>query len=119
MMEKKTVYDVVTLKERLKNIHQYYNIHLKELKNKSSEQSEIILSLIDELNSTQSQKVSEIQGLIKESQEEKKNIRYVDEKMSEIQLNIDDLIEQSNRFKDDNESMQQKIMRLKHNNMEK
>jgi hypothetical protein len=87
------------LKERLKSIHDYYDALIAEEKNRNSEKSEIILEVIDEMQAIHADKVNEMKRLILESEEQKRDVGFVDDKMNEIKGNIEELIEQSNTLK--------------------
>lgn len=59
----------------------------------------MIMELIEEMQTTHSEKINEMKRLIEEREEQKRDVGFVDNRMNEIKENIDELIDQSNTLK--------------------
>lgn len=64
-------------------------------------------------------KIAHLHKMIEDSDAEKRDVGFVDEKMNEIKGNIDELINQSNNFKLKNDEISKKIQEKIKSNQEK
>lgn len=73
---------IVALEERLKNVHDHYKKMISEEKAKNSDKSEVIMGLLEDMQAAHSKKVEEMRKMIEESEEQKKEVGEVDDKMN-------------------------------------
>lgn len=69
----------------------------------------MIIGLIDELQTTHTEKILTIRKMIEENEGQKRDVGLVDDKMNEIKGNIEELINQSNDLKVINDNLEKKI----------
>ncbi len=61
------------------------------------------MEVIEEMQAAHQDKVEAIRKLIQDSEEQKRDVGFVDDKMNEIKGNIEELIEESNTLKGKNQ----------------
>lgn len=76
----------------------------------------MIIGLIDELQTTHTEKILTIRKMIEENEGQKRDVGLVDDKMNEIKGNIEELINQSNDLKVINDNLEKKIEQKRKDN---